>query len=59
MIYTGEINPTIRIYNCSNNHSIRIGISEKIKSIEKLKELGCPICGSKDSFTRVTTEKSE
>lgn len=59
MIYTGEINPTIRIYNCSNNHSIRIGTTEKIKSIEKLKELGCPICGSKDSFTRVTTEKSE
>ncbi len=59
MIYTGEINPTTRTYNCLNNHSIRIGSTEKIKSIEKLKELGCPICGTKDSFTRVTKEKRE
>lgn len=58
-IYTGEINPTTRTYSCLNNHLIRIGTTEKIKSIEKLKELGCPICGTKDSFTRVTKEKRE
>jgi len=59
MIYTGEINPTTRTYSCLNKHLIRIGTTEKIKSIEKLKELGCPICGIKDSFTRVTKEKRE
>ncbi len=59
MIYTGEINPTTRTYSCLNKHLIRIGTTEKIKSIEKLKELGCPICGTKDSFTRVTKEKRE
>jgi len=59
MIYTGEIRPTTRIYICLNKHLTRIGTTEKIKSIEKLKELGCPICGAKDSFTRVTKEKLE
>ncbi|TET30097.1 MAG: putative methyltransferase [Candidatus Heimdallarchaeota archaeon] len=59
MIYTGEIRPTTRIYSCLNKHLTRIGTTEKIKSIEKLKELGCPICGVKDSFTRITKENLE
>jgi predicted methyltransferase len=57
MIYTGEINPTTRTYSCSNKHLIRIGSAEEIKTIEELKALGCPTCGSIDSFTRISKEK--
>lgn len=56
-IYTGEINPTKRIYKCSENHLITIGITESIASIEELKTQGCPICGSKKEFILITREK--
>ncbi|HUT82064.1 MAG TPA: bis-aminopropyl spermidine synthase family protein [Candidatus Bathyarchaeia archaeon] len=56
-IYTGELNPTIRIYQCANGHEIRVGASEEISSIEILKTSGCPICFSKESFTRLQTLK--
>jgi len=59
LIYTGELSPTIRTYRCKNKHLIKIGSSEDIKSIEQLKEVGCPICGSKISFSRVGTTKNE
>ena len=59
MIYTGEITPTTRTYSCLNKHLIRIGASEEIKTIEDLKKIGCPICGSKETFSRVTREKHE
>ena len=56
-IYTGEINPMKREYSCKNNHSITIGRDQQIKTIEDLKELGCPECGSKESFTRISRQK--
>ncbi|MBN1329615.1 MAG: bis-aminopropyl spermidine synthase family protein [Candidatus Heimdallarchaeota archaeon] len=56
-IYTGELNPTIRIYQCANGHEIRVGATEEISSIEVLKITGCPICLSKVSFTRLQTMK--
>ena len=56
-IYTGELNPTIREYSCSNGHSIIIGMDQPIKTIEELKEKGCPDCGSKESFTRISRKK--
>ncbi|NHJ32550.1 MAG: putative methyltransferase [Asgard group archaeon] len=59
VIYTGEISPTIRTYSCTNKHLIQIGSTEEIKSIEELKAIGCPICGSKDSFTRIARTKNE
>ncbi|NHJ49863.1 MAG: putative methyltransferase [Asgard group archaeon] len=57
-LYTGEINPTKRIYICENGHEINVGISEKFKTIELLKENGCPICKSKTSFHRKKTIKN-
>ena len=56
-IYTGELNPTKRTYKCSNEHLIEIGSEESIKTIEELKSLGCPVCGSKEEFTLFTREK--
>ena len=56
-MYTGEFSPTKRTYNCSNNHEILVGLNEQIKTIEELKEKGCPVCGSKAKFDRVKTEK--
>lgn len=56
-IYTGELNPTRRTYRCSNNHLITVGSEEQIKTIEELKSLGCPICGSKEEFTLHAREK--
>ncbi|MHA1821978.1 MAG: bis-aminopropyl spermidine synthase family protein [Promethearchaeota archaeon] len=47
-IYTGETRPHTTIYECSNcKNIIKIGLEEKIKSIEILKSTGCPKCGAK------------
>ncbi len=59
IFYTGEINPTLRIYSCENKHLIQIGFSEEIRTIEQLKKEGCPVCGSKKSFSKVDTAKIE
>jgi predicted methyltransferase len=53
--YTGELNPTKRIYKCRQGHEITIGKTEKIKTIEELKEKGCPICKDKTKFTKIRT----
>ncbi|NHJ41422.1 MAG: putative methyltransferase [Asgard group archaeon] len=58
-IYTGELNPTIRIYQCEEGHEIKIGVSEEIKTIEELKKIGCPICKKKSSFRKIKTIFSE
>ena len=58
-IYTGEINPTIREYTCKNNHIITVGKDQTIKTIEELKEVGCPKCGNKESFTRISRKKQQ
>ncbi|MHA1630465.1 MAG: bis-aminopropyl spermidine synthase family protein [Candidatus Heimdallarchaeota archaeon] len=55
-IYTGEVNPTIRTYRCANGHTILVGKSTTIHTIEELKEKGCPICGSKERFLRIKRE---
>jgi len=50
-IYTGKISPTTRFYYCLTcNKSIEIGELSQIKTIEKLKESGCPYCNSKGPF---------
>ncbi len=56
-IYTGELNPTIREYQCKNGHVSEVGFSLEIKNIEELKENGCPVCGNKDEFTRISRRK--
>ncbi|MHA1211626.1 MAG: bis-aminopropyl spermidine synthase family protein, partial [Candidatus Heimdallarchaeota archaeon] len=56
-IYTGEINPTTRIYQCKNGHEISVGSEEEIKTIEDLKASGCPICKNTESFIRIKTIK--
>lgn len=44
-LYTGEIKKTIRVYKCKNcNDTFDIGFSSNIKTIEKLKSIGCPSC---------------
>ncbi|QEE16924.1 bis-aminopropyl spermidine synthase family protein [Promethearchaeum syntrophicum] len=48
-IYTGELSPTTRFYYCLKcNKTIEIGETSQIKTIEKLKEIGCPYCKSKE-----------
>ncbi|MHA1720155.1 MAG: bis-aminopropyl spermidine synthase family protein [Promethearchaeota archaeon] len=50
-IYTGEISPTTRFYYCRNCHkTIEVGDKSNFKTIEKLKENGCPHCGSTGPF---------
>lgn len=56
-IYTGEINPTVREYKCKNNHVVKVGLNQEIKTIEELKLNGCPICKDKTEFTRVNRYK--
>ncbi|MEA2070734.1 MAG: bis-aminopropyl spermidine synthase family protein [Asgard group archaeon] len=56
-IYTGEQTPTKREYKCSNGHVILVGKSCSIKTIEELKEKGCPICGQKEKFVLISREK--
>ncbi len=51
LIYTGQISATTRFYYCSKCHkTIEIGEICQIKTIEKLKESGCPYCSSKGPF---------
>lgn len=56
-IYTGELNPTIREYQCKNGHVIEVGFNLKIRNIEELKEKGCPECGDTEEFTRISRRK--
>ena len=50
-IYTGEINPTIRYYYCSNcSKLISVGNKSNYKTIELLKSSKCPHCGSDGPF---------
>lgn len=44
-LYTGELRKTVRFYKCKNcGEIIKVGSSEKIKSIEILKSIGCYQC---------------
>lgn len=48
VLYTGELKRTIRSYKCKNcGGIIKVGASEKIKTIEDLKVQGCNKCKNK------------
>ncbi|MBY9000415.1 MAG: bis-aminopropyl spermidine synthase family protein [Candidatus Heimdallarchaeota archaeon] len=58
-LYTGEINPIIRTYECHKCKSnIEIGINQSISTIEDLKNKGCPHCGN-ESFSKTRERKME
>ena len=45
-IYTGEANPTIRLYSCLRcQQEVRVTRGERFRTIEQLKAKGCPNCG--------------
>lgn len=45
-IYTNEMNRSTRVYRCKNCHAeYHVGYSEKIATVERLKETGCTSCG--------------
>lgn len=55
-IYTGDLGPTVRFYQCLNcNKIIKVGQGCNYQTIEVLKEENCPNCGS--SKFRKTSEK--
>ncbi len=48
ILYTGERNPTIRVYQCKNCKTvIEVGQGNNFVTIEQLKEIGCPNCNSR------------
>ncbi len=58
-LYTGEINPIIRTYECLNcKSSIDIGINQLFSTIEELKNNGCPQC-SHEFFSKISERKME
>jgi predicted methyltransferase len=50
LIYTGELYPKLRIYHCRCGEKIKVGDGENYSTIEELKALGCPHCGSVERF---------
>ncbi len=47
-LYTGEFRESVRTYQCRVcREKIRVGMKEKIKTVEALKAAGCPKCGEK------------
>jgi len=56
-MYTGEFSPTIKEYKCKNEHIIEVGPESTFKKIEDLKESGCPLCGAKEGFVRISRRK--
>jgi predicted methyltransferase len=55
-IYTGELRPTTRVYMCRCGAELDVGSSKGFKTIEELKERGCPRCGRNEGF-RLTERK--
>jgi predicted methyltransferase len=49
-LYSGEVSPTIRIYQCSCGEQIEVGSGTRFRTIEFLKSEGCPRCGVKKGF---------
>ena len=49
-IYTGEMRPTVRVYRCRCGARVNVGVGRKFVTIEELKALGCPSCGSRQGF---------
>ena len=50
-MYTGEVNPTVRVYRCRCGAEVRVGAGEAYKTVEELKERGCPDCGAPEGFS--------
>lgn len=58
-LYTGEITQTTRTYQCKCGEKVRVGATEAIRTIEKLKEKGCPGCGKTKGFQLVRKQKTK
>jgi ribosomal protein S18 acetylase RimI-like enzyme len=56
-LYTGEITPTVRTYQCSCGSQVEVGTSASIRTVEALKSQGCPHCGSVKGFKLVKKRK--
>lgn len=57
-LYTGEQNPTLRIYRClSCKKEIRVGTGHPHPTIEALKEASCPHCGQ-NAFQLLRTQRA-
>ena len=50
-MYTGEVNPTVRISRCWCGVEVRVGAGETYGTVEELKERGCPRCGTHEGFS--------
>ncbi|QUH18818.1 bis-aminopropyl spermidine synthase family protein [Alkaliphilus sp. B6464] len=56
-LYTGELKKTVRLYKCKScGQTIKVGLSEKIKTIEELKSKGCSKC-SNQTFNLIDKNK--
>lgn len=56
-IYTGELKRTVRYYKCKKcGEIVKVGAEENVKTVEKLKEIGCEKCNGK-IFDIVKTAK--
>lgn len=56
-IYTGEIKQTIRSYKCLHCHEvISVGTNTRYRSIEYLKDKGCPVC-NQNKFHLIKKER--
>lgn len=49
-MYTGEVNPTVRVYRCRCDVEVTVGAGETYGTVEELKERGCPSCGAHEGF---------
>jgi predicted methyltransferase len=58
-IYTGEVRPTIRFYQCLNcNETIKVGFKEIYQTIEQLKDQSCPKCNGV-KFRKIREKNTE
>ncbi len=56
-LYTGEITQTVRTYQCHCDEQINVGATESLRTVEELKERGCPKCGRTLGFKLVSKRK--
>jgi predicted methyltransferase/ribosomal protein S18 acetylase RimI-like enzyme len=48
--YTGQVVQTIRTYQCRCGKQVDVGETMRVRTVEGLKERGCPSCGSTKGF---------
>ncbi len=59
-IYTGEFNPKIRFYECSEcGKTIEVSNKSEFKTIEMLKKEGCPFCKKNEKFFMLNFKDQE